>query len=118
MIGCLCLTFAFLGLFVIYGMWQSARQPTRVEAAVRASFPDFCVQPSQQLRVEKEQFQFPWQYNRWNVYCEPSPLPWRDAAMTVDVVTCVAEAPQVASFEWSQTYGSLLVSGQKLAVCP
>lgn len=106
------------GALVVYDRWQDRRQQARAEVAVQATFPQFCAQLGERLSLERDILQWPWQHDRWTVACQPNPFRWREAVMVVDLSTCTAEPPMMATDEGHQFYGDLYGSGQKLLACP
>lgn len=106
------------GTLVVYAQWQNRHQPARVEAAVRATFPQFCARRGERLSLERDTLQWPWQFDRWTVACQPSPFPWREAVMVVNLSTCTAEPSLMATDEGHLYYGDIYGHGQKLLSCP
>ena len=109
-----------LALAIAAGEWYRASTVSRVERAVRASFPDFCNLCNQaggqitvQLSATPRSLLV---YRYWDVGCDSTS--WIGPALTVDVQTCSVFAPPIATFEWPQVYGSMVKDGQRLAVCP
>jgi len=106
------------GALAIYGRWQSTRQQARVEIAVRATFPQFCAQPGEHLWLERDLLQWPWQFQRWTVACRPSPFPWREVVMVINLSTCTVEPPIMGTDEGHRFYGDLYKNSPKLSACP
>lgn len=106
---------------VAYLSGQSATLPGRIEQAVRASFPTFCAQSGEKMRLERVPFDAAaGQFDHWVVFCEPGPFTWKQAAMEIDVSSCTVDSPGDNRYgmDWGSTYGTLFVQGQKMSVCP
>lgn len=117
--GAMVLTLCCLAiaLAIAAGEWYRARTASRVERAVRASFPDFCNQEGQRITVQLGATpRSLLVYRYWDVGCDSTS--WIGPALTVDVQTCSVLVPPPATFEWPQVYDGMVKDGQRLAVCP
>jgi hypothetical protein len=102
----------------LFAGWQRPIVASRVERAVRASFPGFCAASEEQVTVQPSSIPMSLIPNRyWDIRCEPGA--WMTGpAMTIDVRTCSVLVPQYGIPEWHQSYGSMYENGQRLMVCP
>jgi hypothetical protein len=120
LLGCiigLVLCCLAIALAIAAGEWYKASMVSRVEKAVRASFPEFCNQEGEQITVQMSALPPSWSvYRYWDVRCDS--ISWIGPAMTVDVQSCAVFKPQTATFEWFQSYGGMFKDGQRLTVCP
>jgi hypothetical protein len=104
-------------LAVAAGEWYRARTASRVERAVRASFPDFCNQEGERITVQMSAApRSLLVYRYWDVGCDSTF--WIGPAMIVDTQACSVLVPPPATFEWYQVYDGMVKDGQRMAVCP
>ena len=121
LLGCvigLTLCCLAIALAIAAGEWYRASMVSRVEKAVRASFPDFCNQEGGQITVQISALPRSWSvYRYWDVACTSTA--WiTGPAMTVDAPACTVLVPPYGIPEWFQSYGGMVKDGQRLAVCP
>jgi hypothetical protein len=93
-----------------------SQRGANVETAVRASFPNFCGEWRDKIRVRPAALGF---YATWTVSCESGF--WNappQAAMTVNLLTCAAYPVFRPSPRFDELYAALAAPGEKLAVCP
>jgi hypothetical protein len=107
-----------LALSVAAGAWYRASMISRVEKAVRASFPDFCHQEGERITVQTSALpRSLLVYRYWDVACTSSA--WiTGPAMTVDAPACAVFAPPYGIPECFQSYGGMFKDGQRMAMCP
>jgi hypothetical protein len=95
---------------------------SRLEQAVRASFPTFCAQSGEKMRLEwvPPFYAAAGEFDHWVVFCEPGPVSWGQAAMEIDVSSCTVDSPEDNRYgmDWGSTYGTLFDQGQRMPVCP
>jgi hypothetical protein len=96
-------------------LWPHPGRAARVEAAVRASFPGFCSEWRDTLVVTPNRFAAP---TVWDVTCIGGLTAGRVTAMSVNVATCEARPPLVATPDWRRVYRALFGAGHRMGVCP
>ena len=112
-VGC-ALLLGLLCLMLTVPLYLLAQRGANVETAVRASFPGFCSEWRDSIKVSPNLFGL---FTTWDVSCVSGFLGLR-TALTVNVLTCEARPRWRPSFSLSGMFGALIAPGRKLAVCP
>ncbi len=89
--------------------------PEAVERAVRASFPDFCVEYRDRLVVEPS---LTHGFAAWDVACDLGFLGSRAPGMTVNVMTCEYTLPARRPADWLEWPPGWLLDRRPMPVCP
>jgi hypothetical protein len=114
-IGCMTLI-GSLCLMLSIPIFSLARSGSRVEAAVRASFPEFCSEWRDKIVVKPSPVGA---FTTWNVGCKSGFMPGpAKMVMAVNLLTCVSQPLPILSLKLDRLYDLLIGSGQKMRVCP
>ena len=113
--GCAALI-VVMGLGLAIPLYNLSRRGANVEAAVHASFPEFCSEWRDKVVARPHPLGL---FTTWNVGCETGHIPGSVLmVMTVNVLTCEVKAPLVPSVKLRVMYDALLLPGDKMPVCP
>jgi len=113
-LGCAgLLLVACLGLAI--PLYSLSRRGANVEAAVQASFPAFCSEWRDSIRVSPSPYGL---FTAWDVSCESGFLGLKTTPWTVNVLTCEAKPHWEPSLSLKGMYHALVATGRKMAVCP
>lgn len=114
-LGCAALI-VVMGLGLAIPLYNLSRRGAGVEAAVHASFPEYCNEWRDKVVVSPHPLGL---FTTWNVGCALGYFPGpATTAMTVNVLTCEVKAPFAPIVSLSAMYDALVQPGNKMPVCP
>jgi len=104
------------GLGLAIPLYNLSRRGAGVEAAVHASFPEYCNEWRDKVVVSPHPLGL---FTTWNVGCASGYFPGpATTAMTVNVLTCEVKAPFAPTVSLSAMYDALVQPGNKMPICP